>query len=85
MPCWQLDRGEIWAGEVSLGVDNLYMIFIEEKTHIYVCVEVGRWIKQVNSDFSLTTQRTCSFQPFRSKMPGKKKEPLRSTVFKLFK
>lgn len=38
MPCWQLDRGKIWAGEVSLGVDNLYMIFTEEKTYTYICV-----------------------------------------------
>ena len=82
MPCRQLNRGDIWAGEVSLGVDNLYMIFTEETTYICVCVEVGRWVKQVNREFSLTTQRTCSFKSFGCKMPGKKKEPLSSTVFK---
>lgn len=37
MPCRQLNRGDIWAGEVSLGVDNLYMIFTEEKTYMCVC------------------------------------------------
>ena len=34
MPGRQLDWGEIWAGEISLGVDNLYIIFTEENTYV---------------------------------------------------